>query len=134
MPTLGELVAEFVGQHVAEPATIASLEQRLKYALDGPKLDGKGGWRAVRVDRLNPAEIGAWRKALPSRSGFGIHKSLRQALHYAVRAKLIDENPACAVPNPEPKRSEVPTFTLAELDAVGAEFRRRSAPSRSSRR
>jgi integrase len=122
MPTLGELAAEFTGQHVAEASTIASLEFRLRYALDGPKLDENGGWRDVKIDRLNPAEIGAWRKALPSRSGYGIHKALRQLLHYAVRAKLLDENPAAAVPNPEPKRSEVPTFTLDELDLVAAEL------------
>ena len=122
MPTLGDLAAEFTGQHVAEASTIASLEFRLRYALDGPKLDGKAGWRDVRLDRLNPAEIGAWRKALPARSGYGIHKALRQVLHYAVRAKLLDENPAAAVPNPEPKRSEVPTFTLDELDLVAGEL------------
>ena len=67
MPPLGELVAEFVGQHAAEASTIASLEKRLRYALDGPKLDGKGGWRDVRLDRLQPHEIGAWRKHLPAR-------------------------------------------------------------------
>lgn len=61
-------------------------------------------------------------EALPPRSGFGIHKALRQVLHYAVRAKLLDENPASAVPNPEPKRSEVPTFTLEELDVLSAEL------------
>jgi integrase len=127
MPTLGELADEFTSQHVAEASTIASLEQRLKYALDGPKLDKQGGWRDVRIDRLNPAEIGAWRKRLPARSAFGIHKSLRQCLHYAVRAKLLDENPACAVPNPEPKRAEVPTFEIDELEAVAAEL---SAPFR----
>jgi hypothetical protein len=91
MPTLGELAAEFTGQHVAEASTIASLEKRLRYALDGPKLDGKAGWRDVRIDRLHAAEIGAWRKALPGRSAYGIHKSLRQVLHDAVRAKLLDE-------------------------------------------
>jgi integrase len=122
MPTLAELVDEFVGQHVAEPATIASLRQRLRYALDGPKLDRKAGWRDVRLDRMHAAEIGAWRKALPARSAHGIHKALRQALHYAVRAKLLDENPAAAVPNPDPKRPEVPTFTLAELEAIGDEL------------
>src|SRR5690348_7977023 len=37
MPTLGELVAEFTGQHVAEASTIDSLKFRLRYALDGPK-------------------------------------------------------------------------------------------------
>jgi hypothetical protein len=121
-PTLGELAAEFTGQHVAEAATIASIEFRIRYALDGPKLDEKGGWRDVKIDRLNAAEIGAWRKALPARSGYGIHKALRQVLHYAVRAKLLDENPAALVPNPEPKRVEVPTFTLDELDLVAPEL------------
>jgi integrase len=122
MPTLGELVDEFTGQHVAEVSTVESLRFRLRYALDGPKLDKKAGWRDVKVDRLNPTEIGAWRKALPARSAFGIHKAFRQVLHYAVRAKLLDENPAALVPNPEPKRSEVPTFTLDELGAVAAEL------------
>src|SRR5262249_2898092 len=70
MPTLSELVEEFVGQHVAETSTIGSLRFRLRYALDGPKLDGQAGWRDVAIDRLNPAEIGAWRKALPARSGY----------------------------------------------------------------
>jgi hypothetical protein len=132
MPTLGELVDEFTGQHVAEDSTIASLKFRLRYALDRPKLDSKAGWRDVKVDRLNPTEIGAWRKARPVRSAFGIHKALRQVLHYAVRAKLIDENPAALVPNPEPKRTEVQTFTLAELDLIGTESPPPSVASRCS--
>lgn len=82
MPTLAELVEEFTRQHVAEPSTIASLEFRLRYALEGPNLDGSAGWADVRIDRLNPTEIGAWRKALPARSAFGIHKCFRQVLHY----------------------------------------------------
>lgn len=122
MPTLGKLVDEFIGQHNAEPSTIASLEKRLRYALDGPALDKKGGWRDLRIDRLQPHEIGVWRKRLPARSAFGIHKALRQALHYAVRAKLLDENPAAAAPNPAPKRPEVQTFTLDELEAAAAEL------------
>ncbi len=122
MPTLGELVDEFTKQHAAEDSTIASLKKRLRYALDGPKLDGKGGWRDVPIDRLQTAEIGAWRKRLPERSAFGIVKCLRQVLHYAVRAKLLDENPAALISNPEPKRGDVPTFTLEELDAVAGEM------------
>ena len=42
-----------------------------------------------------------------------------------MRAKLIDENPASLVPNPEPKRVEVRTFTLEELDAIAAELPRK---------
>jgi hypothetical protein len=37
MLTLGELADEFTAQHVAEPSTVASLEFRLRYALDGPR-------------------------------------------------------------------------------------------------
>jgi integrase len=122
MPTLRELAAEYTTQHVAEPSTITSLQARLRYALLGPRLDGQGGWQDVRIDHLNPADIGAWRRALPYRSGHGIHKALRQVLHYAVRTKLLAENPAVAVPNPTPKRAEVQVFTLDELDAVAAEL------------
>jgi integrase len=124
MPTPSELVEEFTAQHVAEASSIAALKYRLRYAVAGPKLDGNAGWADVKIDRLNPTEIGAWRKALPARSAFGIHKALRQVLHYAVRAKLLDENPASLVPNPEPKRTEVRTFTLPELDAVSVELTR----------
>lgn len=85
-------------------------------------LDGHGGWADVRIDRIHPAEIGAWRKRLPERSAHGIVKSLRQALNYAVRAKLIDENPASVIANPEPKRTEVPTFELDELEAASTEM------------
>jgi integrase len=60
---------------------------------------------------------------LPERSAWAIHKALRQVLHYAVRAKLLEENVACSVQNPEPKRHEVPAFeSIAELGAVALEL------------
>ena len=123
MPTLAELVDEYLDQHNAEANTLRTLRARLRYATDGPKLDGEHGWKDVRADRLDPQSIGPWRKRLPERSAWAIHKALRQVLHYGVRVKLLDENVACLVPNPEPKRREVPTFeTIAELEAVGAEL------------
>jgi integrase len=123
MPTLAELVDEFTGQHNAEANTLRTLKARLRYATEGPKLDGAGGFADVRIDRLQVPEIGAWRRRLPHRSAHAIHKALRQVLHYAVRAKLLDENPAVAVPNPEPKRREVPAFeTLAVVEAVATEI------------
>jgi integrase len=82
-----------------------------------------GGWKDLRIDRLTIAEIGAWRRHLPARSAWAITKGLRQVLHYAVRAKLLEENVACLVPNPEPKRREVLAFeAVSELEAVGAEL------------
>lgn len=122
MPTLGELVEEFLGQHTAEANTLRTLRDRLRYATEGPALDGSG-WKDLGVDRLHPALVGAWRKRLPERSAWGIHKALRQVLHYAVRTKLVTENVAAAVPNPEPKRREVPAFaSVAELEAVADEL------------
>jgi hypothetical protein len=45
-------------------------------------------------------------------------------LGYAVRSRLVDENAARLVPNPEPKRREVPAFgTLADVEAVALERR-----------
>jgi integrase len=123
MPTFGELVDEYVDQHSAETNTIRTLKARLRYATEGPKLDGQGGWKEVRIDRLTITEIGAWRRKLPERSAWAIHKALRQVLHYAVRAKLLEENVACSAPNPEPKRREVLTFaSVDELETVGTEL------------
>lgn len=128
LPTLGQLVDEFLSQHPGESNTRRTLAARLRYATEGPKLDGQGGWRDVRIDRLTVPGIAAWRKKLPGRSAWAITKALRQVLGYAVRVKLLDESPAALVPNPEPKRREVPAFaSVEELDAVGdelsAEFR-----------
>jgi integrase len=82
-------------------------------------LDGKGGFKDLRIDRLTVTELGAWRKRLSERSAWAITKALRQVLHYAVRPKLLDENPASLVPNPEPKRREVPTFeSVEDLEAI----------------
>lgn len=99
------------------------------YATEGPVLDSKGGFKDVRIDRLTVTEIGTWRKRLPERSAWAITKALRQVLHYAVTAKLLDENPACLVPNPEPKRREVPTFeSVEDLEAIADELSPAFAP------
>lgn len=123
MPTLSELVDEYVAQHSAEANTIRTLRARLRYVTEGPGLDGQGAFGAVRIDRLQVHELGAWRKRLPERSAWAITKALRQALNYAVRAGLLDENPAKKIPNPEPKRREVLAFeSVDDLEAVGDEL------------
>ena len=114
-PTLQELVAEYLEQHVAEERTIETLRYRLQHAVEafGP----------TRVDRLRPAEIGAWRKRLPSGSAHYVHRALRQILRYGVRCRYLDENPAALVPNPAPKQGEMRIFSWEELDIVAAELR-----------
>jgi integrase len=123
MPTLRELVDEYVEQHNAEANTVRNLKARLKYATEGPALDGSGGFGSVRVDRLTVPALGAWRKRLPERSAYSITKAVRQVLGYAVRVKLLDENVAKLLPNPEPKRREVRAFgTMEDVEAVAVEL------------
>jgi integrase len=113
--TVHELVDEYLEQHIAEDNTIATLTARLKHVT--------AAFGDQPVERLQVPTIAAWRKRLPPGSAWHIHKALRQVLHYAVRAKLVDENVACAVPNPEPKRQEVQAFeSWAELEAVALEL------------
>lgn len=123
MPTLRELVDEYLDQHSAEANTLRNLKARLRYATEGPALDGNGGFGSLRIDRLTVPELGAWRKRLPERSAWQIHKGLRQVLAYAVRVKLLDENVAKLLPNPEPKRREVLAFeSMADVEAVAFEL------------
>lgn len=122
MPSLGEVVDEYLVQHVAEENTKRVLRQRLRYATEGPALDGNG-WKTLPIDRLNARDVGIWRARLPERSAWHIHKALRHVLHYAVRVDLLTKNPASAVPNPEPKRREVPFFAApTEVAAVAEEL------------
>jgi hypothetical protein len=115
--TVQELVDEYLGQHIAEANTIATLTARLKYVTTT-----FGDTKLERLVGMAP-QLGAWRKRLPAGSAWHIVKAARQVGHYAVRAKLIDENPFSLIPNPEPKRKEVPTFgSWAELEDVALEL------------
>jgi integrase len=111
LPTLDGLIDEYLAQHTAEKNTLVTLDYRLRHA--------RTTFGALRVDRLTVPEIAAWRKQLSPASAWHIHKALRQILNYAVAAGYLTRNPARDVPNPEPKRVEVPHFdTPAELDLV----------------
>jgi integrase len=113
--TVSELVDEYLGQHVAEANTIATLTARLKHAKDT--------FGELRVDRLHVPEIAAWRKKLPAGSAWHIMKALRQVLYYAVACGMVDENVAVKVLNPEPKRRERLAFkSWADIDAVEDEL------------
>jgi integrase len=114
-PTTASLISEYLDQHVAEEVTIETLRYRLQHAVVafGP----------IRVDRLRPAEIGAWRKRLPPGSAHYIHRALRQVLRYGVRCRYLDDNPAAVIPNPAPKQGEMRIFSWAEIEMVSAELR-----------
>jgi integrase len=115
MPTFDELCDEFIAQHPGEANTVRTLKARL--------VPARRKWGKMKVNRIAAAEVALWRKTLPERSAWGYHKALRQVLGYAVRTKLLDENVAVAVANPEPKRREVQAFaTPADVEAVADEL------------
>jgi integrase len=126
--TLRQLADEFLEQHVAEPNTVATLKHRLKLAVDGIPVEPRSPDREhalgdVRLDRLDARTVAAWRKRLPEGSAWHVHKALRQLLGYAQRSKLVAENVAQQVPNPQPKRREVPIFAgWEELERVAEEL------------
>jgi integrase len=126
--TLAELVDEYLAQHVAESNTIDTLTARLKLATDGIPVKPRAKERAhglgdVRVDRLDVRSVAAWRRRLPEGSAWHAHKALRQVLAYAVRAKLVTDNVAKQIPNPEPKRREVQAFaSWSEVEKIAGEL------------
>jgi integrase len=134
--TLAQLVDEYLDQHIAEANTIQGLRDRLKLATDGIPIEKrskerKHGMGQIRVDRLDARTVGTWRRRLPEGSAWQAHKALRQLLGYAIRSKLVTENVAAAVPNPEPKRKEIQVFGFwEELERLADELppERRSLP------
>jgi integrase len=117
-------------------AELQALRDRLKLATAGIPVKPRAperehGLGEIRVDRLDVRTIAAWRRRLPDGSAWHAHKALRQVLAYAVRAKLVSENVAKLVPNPEPKRREALTFgTWEDLERLAEELpaERRSLP------
>jgi hypothetical protein len=66
MPTLAELVSEYLAQHSAEANTLRTLEERLRYAT--------ATFGDLRIDRLTDSELGAWRKRFSRAIGLGDHE------------------------------------------------------------
>jgi integrase len=120
MLTLQALVDEYLETYTGEANTKRTLTARLRYATRT--------FGDVPLDRLDVAQIARWRSTLPERSACGITKAFRQVLGYAVRVGLLADNVAKRVPNPEPKRREVPAFaSVKELEALAAELPRETA-------
>ena len=112
--TLAKLVDDFLAQHTGQANTKRTLRHRLRYAVDA--------WGDVPARHISAHAVGLWRAKLPKGSAWQIHKALRQVLQYGVAIKLLDENVAKAMKNPEPKRAEVAWLTMDEVAAVSAEL------------
>jgi len=117
--TLADHVDRYLEVHAAtrDPNTIRVLRERLKRPVTV-----FGDYELRQLERM-AAEIAAWQATLPARSRYGIMQALRQALEAGVRWGDLDRNPAkLAGTNPPPPPRGVQTFTLAEVDKIGAEL------------
>jgi integrase len=115
IPTLGELVDEYLAVHQAEPNSLRTLGYALRHST--------AAFGDVPIDRLSVSELAGWRKRLNGSTAYPAVKALRQALNYAVACDLVKANVAKKIPNPEPRRPEVQTFgNWAEVEAVAAEL------------
>jgi integrase len=113
--TLAELVDRYLAQHQAAPATIARLK-----AMTAKATVAFGN---VPARELLPEEIGAWAKRLPEGHRHDAMVALRQVLNAGVRWKVVEENAAKLVPNPQPRREEIRPFeTWDEIESVAAEL------------
>ena len=114
-PTLAELVDSYLEQHQADPATIAKLRSQLRHAT--------AAFADRKLSELHPHDLGAWRARLSEGSRHDVFRAARQVLEQAVRWRWLDENPARAVKNPKPPRTEVVPFdSWAQIEAVSCEL------------
>jgi integrase len=117
--TLAELAERYLARHEAirSRRTIRSLRERLRRPL--------GAYGDVPLHELErmAGDLADFRAKLPERYAHAVMGALRQVLAAGVRYGYLTQNPAAlAGENPTPPPREVRSFTLAELDALGAEL------------
>lgn len=115
IPTFDELADEYLAQHSGQANTISGLRGWLQPA--------RQKWGPLPVNRITVAEVALWRRTLSSGSAWHYTRALRQTLAYAVRTRVLDDNVAQAVPNPQPQPREVQAFVSpADVEAIAAEL------------
>src|SRR5689334_9358667 len=86
--SLRELVERFLAQHEVAPRTIERLRWQLGKAVEV--------WGDRHIREIPPAEIDAWRPTLAAGHPHQTIAVLRQVFGYAMRLKMLEENPAAA--------------------------------------
>ncbi len=114
IPTLGELVEQYLAQHEVAPTTLKKLKWLLMHAV--------AVFGERRIDELEPQEVAAWRMTIKPGYRFEATQALRQLLARAVVWRMLDVNPAKqGVENPQRQRTEKRPFeSWDELEAVAA--------------
>jgi integrase len=118
IPTVAELVEQFLATHEVDPATTDKLGYELKH------ITRAFGDR--RLDTLRTAELATWRTTLPARSRHQLFRSTRQVFEQAVTWNMIERNPTDRIRNRRVKLDENRERrifeTWDEVEAVAAEL------------
>src|SRR5215203_826603 len=118
--TVAQAINRYLAQHDVDPATTAKLRRQLRRA--------EQAFGDRQLHTLQPYELGAWRRTLPSGSRHDFFRALRQVLEQAAAWHWIDVNPARPVKNPKPKPPQIQPFeSWDELDVIAAELDARYA-------
>lgn len=117
--TLTELVDKFLDRHrkVAQPATVATLRNRMKRPLDD-----FGDTTLVDLERMTD-EIAGFAAKLPDRFRYSVMSAFRQTCAAGIRYGYMTTNPAkLSGKNPAPPPRSVRVFSAAELKALCGEL------------
>jgi integrase len=98
MPTVNELVHEYLASHEVDPATTKKLSYELGHATRA--FDGR------RVDELTALDLSGWRSTLPARTRHQPFGAFKAVLEHAVTLGLIRANPAARIKNRKAKLDE----------------------------
>jgi integrase len=118
IPTVSELVTQFLATHEVDPATTDKLRYELNHATRA--------FGDKRLDQLRTPDLAAWRATLPERSRHQLFRSFRQVLQQAVAWNLIQHNPSDHIRNRKVKldedREKKIFNTWEEVEAIAAEI------------
>jgi len=118
LPSVAELVDQFLATHEVDPATTNKLRYELKHATRE--------FGDTRVDQLRTHELAAWRATLPARSRHQLFRSFRQVLEQAVTWSMIERNPSDRIRNRRVRLDEnreiKPFESWEEVEAISAEL------------
>jgi integrase len=110
-----DLCDRFLDSHQGEANTIDTLYWRLHSA--------RKAFGALRVDRIRTQDIETWRRTQTPAGRYGCTKAVSQAMNYAVAIGMLDANIVKKIDNKPPKRTEVETFSVQEVELIVDELR-----------
>jgi integrase len=118
IPTVNELVVDYLASHEVDPATTKKLCYELAHATRA--FDGR------KIDELTALDLNTWRATLPPRTRHQPFGAFKAVLEHAVTLGLLQTNPAARIKNRRVKLDETreirPFESWDEVDAIAEEL------------